>query len=232
MSTIQSLIEKEITLNTSKYPGDVIATAKAYLQSFAQYHNTFDSFKAAKDEPAFAYMKITPVQLQNEYLFGTYMPIQNAYLIQACSAKRVNDEWQPNTDDVYLSCYITESHLSDVIFNQQRYNGAPITFTHVLGQDVERFERSVTLQTQYDAIINNIGRNELPTALDIDHIISDLRDTDEPLSKSLISHLKSKHKRFPRKLSSDMSFDIEMMAEKALASVFDAIANNLRAAYP
>lgn len=161
-----------------------------------------------------AFIKITPVKVEPQYVFGTLIKSNFLNEISICSAKFENNEWLPDESNVLFKALMTQHALADASFNTGRHGGSPITYVEFAGENIEQYSPNITMETKYDyrRIKDTQELNKLNSELK--NLLAVIQNDETKLTKDIKRSLVDKLTMISRISNPSMDFEMTLVREQ------------------
>lgn len=160
------------------------------------------------------FIRISQKKITPQLIFGSHIKSEYLNEISLCGATLADDgEIIPNENDIILKAFITELSLSEAVFNTERYDGEPITYTQFGSNRAPVYQPSIDMAQQF-AHSSSLQKDKILAKLEA--LIEEatfLQNTAIKLNKKSKEKLLSVAKQLSSLLRDELSFDLEMVRE-------------------
>lgn len=215
LSTIKSGLEKY----RSNLSSSQINATESYISAVERYSKYAESI-THDENGSLAFIKIQPVKIENQAVFGTFVNADYLNEIVVCKAKMEDGLWVPDEDNILVKCLITQNSFSSEIFNSS-HGGEPVTILQLGDEITPKYKHSFSLKEKYAHrhITNrNLAYDTLTNLMDF---TSGICEEDYVLNKSKKSEISKFASSLQRIISLSFEFESELVREQLDKDFFD-----------
>lgn len=212
MSLLIQKLEEALSSGELSLPQSTLTLAKRYMDN--RKANAVKVSKTVKDMTSAAFIKLTPVKLDNQLLFGSHVRSNYAQELSLHPAIYVDGEWKPDVANPILKTFLSERALSDALFNNHKYSGQQCTFTELNGVKTEEYKPNFSTEQELNQFEQLQCSDALEAVERLETLCVQLEDPEFRIKKEFKKSLLDCLKVLERYSNHDLAFSMSLAREK------------------